>query len=185
MRVPNGAKMDPKSALFLRVTIMRIHCKKQGLGGGDFILKLDKNQVFICFCKKTAFSQPSISPRREAYFSGLRTIFSLFCACFSIVFFGANFGVMHSKHRVWSAKYSTFGASGMLAHLETSGFWVKNRRRKGLLKNWLFNDLFLKSSPLPHRSSMLGGFMSEKSEKNMSFLCFFKLMFFVILRSRF
>ena len=91
MRVPNGAKMDPKSALFLRVTIMRIHCKKQGLGGGDIILKLDKNQVFIRFCKKTAFSQPSILPRWEAYFSGLRTIFFTFLCMFFYCFFRGHF----------------------------------------------------------------------------------------------
>ena len=92
MRAPNGAKIDLKSALFLRVKIKRIHCKKQGLGGGAFILKLDQNLGFLfffgggpiiiryapkssCFsvCKKTVFSEPSVSPRQEAYFSGFRT----------------------------------------------------------------------------------------------------------------
>ena len=55
MRAPNGAKMDPKSALFWRVKIMRIHCKKQGLGGGACILNLDKKTYFYFFCKKNCF----------------------------------------------------------------------------------------------------------------------------------
>ena len=75
MRALNGAKIDPKSALFLRVQIKRIHCKKQGLGGRGFILKLYQNLVFFCFVEKTDFSQPSVSPLQEAHFSGLRTCF--------------------------------------------------------------------------------------------------------------
>ena len=87
MRASNGPKMDPKRALFLRVKIVRIHCKKQGLGGGDFILKLDQNLGFLFFCKKTAFSQPSVSPRQEAHFSGLRICFFTILEVFLGVFF--------------------------------------------------------------------------------------------------
>ena len=75
MRVPNGAKMDPKSALFLRVKIMRIHCKKQGLGSQNPFFPGPKLYLFYFF-QKSYFSQSSISPRQEHYFSGLRTYFS-------------------------------------------------------------------------------------------------------------
>ena len=83
--------MDPKSALFLRATIMRIHCKKQGLGGGPFIIRYAPKSSFFFLCKKTVFSQPSISPRREAYFSGLRTMFFTFLCMFFYCFFRGQF----------------------------------------------------------------------------------------------
>ena len=65
MRAPNGAKIDLKSALFLRVKIKRIHCKKQGLWGGACILNLDTNQVcfyFVAFC---IFDQSLIRHRTQ------------------------------------------------------------------------------------------------------------------------
>jgi len=68
MRVPNGAKMDPKSALFLRVKIMRIHCKKQGLGRGAAILKLDQNLVFYFCKKKLLFHDPAFRLDRKLIF---------------------------------------------------------------------------------------------------------------------
>ena len=79
--------MDPKSALFLSVKIMRIHCKKQGLGGGRSIIRYAPKSSFFIFAKKTVFSQPSVSPRQEAHFSGLRTCFFTFFEVFFEVFF--------------------------------------------------------------------------------------------------
>ena len=132
---------------------------------------MTKIKFLFVFVKKLFFHNPAFRLDGKPIFQVYGPCFSHFCACFSIVFFGANFGVMHSKHRVWSAKYNTFWASGMLAHLEKSGFWVQNRRRKELIKKWLFNDLFLKSSPLLHRSSILGGFMSEQKWETNEFFC--------------
>ena len=84
--------MDPKSALFLRVKIKRIHCKNR-VWGGAAILKLDQHQVYMFFVTKTAFSQPSVSPRQEAHFSGLRTCFFTILEVFFGVFFrGAILG---------------------------------------------------------------------------------------------
>jgi len=87
MRAPNGAKMNPKSTLFLRVKIMRIHCKKQGLGGGLLIIWPVPKSSFFFFCKIIAFSQPSVWPRQEAHFSGLRTCFFTILEVFLGVFF--------------------------------------------------------------------------------------------------
>ncbi len=85
--------MDPKSALFLRVKIVRIHCKKQGLGGGRSIIRYAPKTSFFFFVKKTAFSQPSVSPRQEAHFAGLRTCFFTILEVFLEVFFrGAILG---------------------------------------------------------------------------------------------
>ena len=83
-RVQDRAKMGPKSALFLRVKIKRIHCKKQGLGGVPPSFVMHQNHFF---CKNTAFSQPSVSPRQEAHFSGLRTCFFTILEVFWEVFF--------------------------------------------------------------------------------------------------
>ena len=89
MRVPNGGKMDPKSALFLRVTIMRIHSKKQGLGGGDLILKLDKNQVFICFCKKNCFfTTQHFASTGSLFFRFTDHVFHIFVHVFLLFFSG-------------------------------------------------------------------------------------------------
>ena len=84
MRLPNGAKMEPKCALFLSVKIIRIHCKKRGLGSHGPILKMHQNQDVLFFVQKTDFSQPTISPRQEPHFLGLRTHFFTFFE----VFFG-------------------------------------------------------------------------------------------------
>ena len=59
MRAPNGAKMDPKSALFLRVKIKRIHCKKQVLGGGPFIIRYAPKSCLFIFVKKLFFHNPA------------------------------------------------------------------------------------------------------------------------------
>ena len=64
MRAPNGAKINLKSALFQRVQIMRIQCKKQGLGG-DLILKRDQNQVFSFLQKQLLFHNPAFRLDRK------------------------------------------------------------------------------------------------------------------------
>ena len=65
MRIPNGAKMNPKNAILLLVKIMRIQCKKQGWGG-PIILKLNQNQVF--FVKKLLFHNPAFRLDRKLIF---------------------------------------------------------------------------------------------------------------------
>ena len=67
MRVPNGGKMDPKSALFLRVTIMRIHSKKQGLGSRASLVKGFQNQN-IFLSKKLIFHNPPFRLDRNPIF---------------------------------------------------------------------------------------------------------------------
>ena len=78
MRALNGAKIYPTSALFLRVQIKRIHCKKQGLGGRGFILKLYKNLVFVCFVKKLIFHNPAFRLYRKLIFQVYGPVFSPF-----------------------------------------------------------------------------------------------------------
>ena len=95
MRTPNGAKMDPKSTLFLRVKIKRIHCKKQGLGSQTPLFSWVKNQVLVFFFKKRFFHNLAFRLDAKPIFQVYGPIFSHCCACFSIVFSGANFGVMH------------------------------------------------------------------------------------------
>ena len=59
MRAPNGAKMEPKSALFLSVKIIRIHCKKQGLGSVGPPVALPQNPVFFVLQKKLLVHNPA------------------------------------------------------------------------------------------------------------------------------
>ena len=47
--------MEPKSALFMSVQIMRIHCKKQGLRGGPAIIRYAPKSSFFVFAKITVF----------------------------------------------------------------------------------------------------------------------------------
>ena len=55
MRASNGAKMAPKNALFLRVKIKRIHCKKQGLGRPGLPFFVGQKSVFLFSSKKRLF----------------------------------------------------------------------------------------------------------------------------------
>ena len=94
MRVPNGAKMDPKSALFLSVKIMRIQCKTQGWGGGPLILKLDKNQVFVFFCKKKYFFTTQRFASTGSSFFRFKDLFlHHFKGVFWGLFSGRDFGI--------------------------------------------------------------------------------------------
>jgi hypothetical protein len=68
MRASNGAKMAPKNALFLRVKIKRIHCKKQGLGGGRSIIRYAPNLSFIFFVKKLFFHNQAFRLDRKLIF---------------------------------------------------------------------------------------------------------------------
>ena len=54
MRVPDGAKLDPKNALFLSVKIMRIHCKNR-VWGVPLIIRYAPKSSFYSFCKKNCF----------------------------------------------------------------------------------------------------------------------------------
>ena len=68
MRAPNGAKMDPKSALFLRVKIVRIHCKKQGLGSQTSLFSWPQISVFVFFSKNMFFHNPAFRLDRKLIF---------------------------------------------------------------------------------------------------------------------
>ena len=60
---------------------------KNRVGEDPIHLKPGQKTYFLFFCKKTVFSQPSVSPRREAHFSGLRTCFFNMLEVFLEVFF--------------------------------------------------------------------------------------------------
>ena len=89
MRSPNGAKMDPKSALFLRVKIMRIHCKKQGWGG--IHLKHGQKLVFV-FCKKLLFHNPAFRLNRKLIFQVYGPFFTILEVMLGVFFRDANLG---------------------------------------------------------------------------------------------
>ncbi len=94
MRVPNGAKLDPKSTLFLRVKIVRIHCNKQGLGGGPSILNLDKKTHFVFFCKKNCFFITQRFASTGSSFIRLKDLFFHdFRGVFGGIFSGRDFGI--------------------------------------------------------------------------------------------
>ena len=93
MRAPNGAKMDPKNTLFWLVKIMRFHCKKQGSGGGPFILKLDQNIVFLFFVKNCFFTTQRFASTGSSFFRLKDLFFHHFRGVFGGRFSGRDFGM--------------------------------------------------------------------------------------------
>ena len=82
--------MEPKSALFLSVKIIRIHCKKWGKGSRELIVKLPQNQGALFLAKKLILHNPPFR-LRNPIFEVYGPIFSLFLRCFFGHFFGTRF----------------------------------------------------------------------------------------------
>ena len=93
MRAPSGAKMDLKSALFQRVKIMRIHCKKQGLGG-RLHLKTGPKYSFYVFCKKKwFFTTQHFASTGSLFFRFKDLLFHRFIGVLGCLFSGRDFGI--------------------------------------------------------------------------------------------
>ena len=93
MKAPNGGKMDSKSALFLHVKIMRIHCKKQG-SGGSIHLKTRPKSSFLFFCKKNCFfTTQRFALTGSSFFRFKDLFFHHFRGVFGGLFSGRDFGM--------------------------------------------------------------------------------------------
>ena len=124
--------------------------------------------------------------QQQLHFQGSRHLFSFFFWYVFLVFFWGQFLSYTMKNRVWSAKYSTFGASCVLDVYQKTWFLGKKRSTRELKIYHHVHDNFLKSSPLPHDSHDLGGLRSEQNWKNeLSFVWVFLFLFVVYLMTFF
>ena len=171
--------MDPKSALFWRVKILRIHCKKQGLGGGSTHLKTRPKSSFYFFCNKNCFFTTQRFASTGSSFFRFKDLFlHHFRGVFGDLFSGRDFGMKreYAQFQLQKTEFSVgYTCYAMLKKLD---FSLKNVLNNERYDNRHFQDLFLKSSPLPHRSSILGGFLHEKSKKKRNFFVLFQNVVF-------
>ena len=86
MRVQDRAKMDPTNALFLSVKIIRIHCKKQGLGRTPCNMFCDIFRSFCCFAKNVLFHNLSFCLNESSISEVFRSIFSVFWGHFLSIY---------------------------------------------------------------------------------------------------
>ena len=96
-RLQDGAKMDPKNALFWSVKILRIHCKKTGFGQDE---RHPKNRQFLkglFFSKNTFFHNLWFCLNGSSICEVYGLIFSVFLAQNLSVFFGPRFSALKRK----------------------------------------------------------------------------------------
>ena len=84
--------MDPTNALFLSVKIMRIQCKKQGLGGRPHLKTGPKSSFFI-FVKNCFFTTQRFAPTGSSCFRFKGLFFHNFRGVFGGLFSGRDFGM--------------------------------------------------------------------------------------------
>ena len=149
MRAPNGAKMDPKRTLFQRVKIMRIHCKKHGLGSQTSLFSWVKNQVFDFDSKKRLFHNLAFCLGRKPIFQVYGPICSPFRGCFLGYFFGPLFWDKTWKGLVSVAKNSVFGWSLVLGYVSKTWFFSKKRAWKLTVNPSAFLGPFLEIVTTP------------------------------------
>ena len=130
----------------------------------------------FCFCyAKHCFSQLSVLPHnRSSIFRDLGLVVPLFFVCFSSVFLRPVLEPYNANIEFYLQNIALSGPQVCLLYTKNLGFWVKNRSTRKFKINRHFHDLFLKSSPLPHRSHDFGGLQSEKHFKQLvfDFVCF-------------
>ena len=171
MRLPNGAKREPQSGLFLSAKILRIHCKKQGSGRIDPTVLCTSKLVFCFFVKKTAFSKPTISPLREHHFWGFKPHMFMFFSCFFNTFFEVQFFTSNMTMLSFTCKLHIFRAG---FHANSSWKNMKNHQKLLLKtshpKNVFFYCHFHECAPRLHKNSISGGFFKDKLQEFCVFL---------------
>ena len=126
MRAPNGAKMNLNSALFQRVKIMRIHCKKQGLGGGNHLKTVPTYIFFIFFCKKNCFfTTQHFASTGSLFFRFKDLLFHHFRGVLGCLFSGRDFGIKreHAQFQLQKTEFSVGHSSQVM--LQKLDFSVK------------------------------------------------------------
>ena len=161
MRAPNGAKMDLASALFLRVKIMRIHCKKQGLGGVPSSFVMHQNQVF--FCKKNwFFTTQRFASTGSSLFRFKDLFFHNFRGVFGVFVFGTRFWDKTWTCSVLVAKNRVFCWLHVLRYVEKTWFFSKKRAQNWTVKESTFLGPFLEIVTTPTQELDSGRVFTRK-----------------------
>ena len=136
MSTPNGAKMEPKSGLFLGVKIIRVHCKTHRKAGIQAVPFLFKMQILF-FYEKLVFSKPSVLPRREHHFWGFTPHIWMFFSCFFNTFFEVPFCTSNMAMLSFTCKLHTF-----CAVIHASAAWKNLKNHQKLLLKTSRNKTF-------------------------------------------